>query len=277
MSNAPSSATLAPLLLAQTAVPTTNHFVPPFVLSNPFLSPARMDPSQHTCSDVLAFNRSLMSIAWTDCSCPNHATAWIHKLLAMCCDFGLTDYHFLNHMIHAFGIGPPLDWLHATIPTVPRTSWTHDLFKAAFLIAFSGQVRDPHSVALDRMVDRQILQGTDTTHAYATRFLATSRLVPSITGAALCQYFICGLSPLLQSKCVLTTEGYPWSDINALIAHAHSAALHRDLISHLSDIPNLSPPSSFLQLYPISTPALACLGRRKPRQWKHSGKLSKIM
>ena len=168
----------------------------------------------------------------------------------MCTDFGLIGCQFIDHMVHAFGFGAPLDWLHDTIPKMARSAWTYDQFKKAFLANYTGQVRDPGCVALDQLLDNTILQGTDTTQSYATRFLAVARLAPSIQGSALCKCFINGLSPALKPRCVLTLQNETWTDISALMAHTHSEALRLQLVASIS-----SPTPTLPSPLPYSTPS----------------------
>ena len=217
---------------------------------NPF---ANTTPSPLAYAADMSFKGLIAKDKWTATSQPEHASAWIHKLMTMCATQGLSGNQFMSYMVHAFECGPPLTWLHNVSNSLDNgTFWTPALFTERFLGRFAGQVRDPHAMALSKLIHGLVQQGTDSVEAYSERFLAVARSVPEISGAALCQCYILGLNSDLKSACILTLTNTEWTNIYDLMNHASSVALRARLTSS-----QVASPGPYKKVsFQLSTPTL---------------------
>ena len=219
---------------------------PRSVVNNPFIRttnpvvPTPL-PQVHSFFAVSHFQAALARSAWSAKDDPQNALAWCDRAGCMLDQFGAVHGRDLMlNLMHCFEKGPALSWFHSIYHSIHEEDWTFSLFKEKFLQRFAGQVRDEHSLALEKLVHHRISMGSDPIEVYAERFLAVSRLVPEISGAALCQHYIAGLHDALKPRCVLTMMNTEWTDITPLMNHSFAESLHLHLITS-SGYPEPSP------------------------------------
>jgi hypothetical protein len=124
--------------------------------------------------------------------------------------------HCLVYLLEPAG----LTWLH-TLP-VPPSGWTNSTLREAFIQRWGMDSRTMQTSAVDAMVRGKLKQGTSTLAEYTSHFLTQSQLLPNIPLVLLCAQFLHGLHPSMQDRCCLDSSGNPWTDLSALIHHAHA-------------------------------------------------------
>ena len=239
--------------------PTSNIHLP--IINSTSGTPSNSRPP-HSFATEQSFFASLQKIAWSNVCLPADASAWFDKIRQMMTHFGIFGGNdFCSAIIYAFS-GCGLTWLHSILSSLPLKDWSFDFFKEKFMARFAGQVRSPTAVALESLVQRRIfMQPSESIESYSERFLSISRLVPSITGAALCQHYISGLSDTLRGRCVLNMFNQEWTSLESLMNHSFAEHLRLTLstpIPHLLHAPVVAPTS----LHP------------NPRRWNPAQRLA---
>lgn len=219
-------ATLLAAYLPTQTPPTAvlTHAVPSSPHPTSYAGPA------HSFSTVQSFYNSLSRIAWDGTGASGDASSWFDKLIMMITRFGFNvGQDFTNSLIYAF-TGSALTWLMNILPT--SDTWSPSSLKEKFMARFAGQVRNPHAVALGKLVHRHIFMSvSESVELYAERFPSVSRLVPDITGSALCQYYISGLTDQLRVRCVLTNFNKEWVSLDELMTHSFAENLRLTLMA----------------------------------------------
>lgn len=89
----------------------------------------------------------------------------------------------------------------------------------------NGEVRSSSVLALQEILSRSIVQGSDPASRYAERFFVKARLVPSESQTSLCHHFLAGLKSELRGLCFLDREGCEWSSLHSLVQYVYSEEL----------------------------------------------------
>jgi hypothetical protein len=96
------------------------------------------------------------------------------------------------------------------------------VFIASFLQWATGEVRPPAVIALEELHSGAVRQGNDAAAQYAQKFFQRSRVLPAESQASLCTFFLRGLKPDLQSRCLMDRNNVRWSNLLSLVQFTYA-------------------------------------------------------
>jgi hypothetical protein len=105
-------------------------------------------------------------------------------------------------------------------------------FCAGFVSYFSGEVRNPGSVALWDITSGRVTQGSDPSATYAERFMTCARLLPNESQSSLCVHFLRGLRPDLRPLCCLDRDNREWVSLHDLVRFTASEEIRLSVRSN---------------------------------------------
>ena len=106
--------------------------------------------------------------------------------------------------------GKPFDW---------------EKFREALVRYHNGEVRSSASIALDEILNGQVVQGRDPVAVYAERFRQKAQLLPRESPQSLCAHYLRGMDPDLRGYCRLDDQNKEWSDLGALLEYSRAQEL----------------------------------------------------
>jgi hypothetical protein len=106
--------------------------------------------------------------------------------------------------------------------------------RMAFQSRFTGEVRAEEYIALDQLLNREIVQQQGESVAkYSERFLTVARKLPNESEVSLCRHYVRGLLPHLAERCCVDREDNEWSSLSALVKCSLSQDLRVQTVRQL--------------------------------------------
>lgn len=157
--------------------------------------------------------------------------AWYETVCAYIERMGEPFPAFLRHFMD----DEPAAWLSAYLESAKADDRVISPleFQEAFIMRFTGEVRSESIVALERLVNHEVVQGKDTVGVYAEKFQQVSRLLSCESQVSLCKHYVAGLSSDMKARCCLDRDGKEWTNLSALIQFSFAEDVRAQAIARM--------------------------------------------